>query len=376
MKGSCKLSCNGIDVSSSQGNINWVQVASSGIKFVIIRAGYGNSISQKDSQFDNNIRGALANNIKVGIYWFSYADSVQDAVQEANACNQVIASYKSKITMGVYFDWEEDSERYYVKLHGANPNLNLLINEMNVAFCNQIKNYGYKEGIYFNNDYKNNRLTSTTVNMGYRWFAYYSGNVNMYDIQQTSNKGHVNGISNAVDLDVCYNNNLIQTLATQFRSDTSGVFNLMPNSDYTFKITANGYPDFKTTNGNMLKTQFVEQKGNDYFIKVISTNSTGQVGIEIGNTRIATANIGYLPFKSDTTGNVNVKKGQSYTVKITCAQKPTVGYGTGNVCNIDFIKQIGSDWFFKITTTGNIGSCSGIFINGGKQSTFRVTVIA
>ena len=61
-----------IDVSDHQGKINWKKVKKSGINYAIIRAGYGKN--NVDSQFANNIKGAIAAGIEhLGIYWFSYA---------------------------------------------------------------------------------------------------------------------------------------------------------------------------------------------------------------------------------------------------------------------------------------------------------------
>ena len=45
------MATKGIDVSVWQGNIDFGKVKASGIDFVIIRAGYGRLISQKDTCF-------------------------------------------------------------------------------------------------------------------------------------------------------------------------------------------------------------------------------------------------------------------------------------------------------------------------------------
>lgn len=76
------------------------------IDFVLIRAGYGNDISQKDPKFDEYIKAALAHNIHVGIYWFSYAVSIADALKEAAVCKKILASYKEKIDFSVAYDYE------------------------------------------------------------------------------------------------------------------------------------------------------------------------------------------------------------------------------------------------------------------------------
>ena len=61
------MAIKGIDISSWQKNIDWAKAKKDGIEFVIIRAGYGSSLSQKDNQFENHINGALNAGIKVGL---------------------------------------------------------------------------------------------------------------------------------------------------------------------------------------------------------------------------------------------------------------------------------------------------------------------
>ena len=67
----------GIDVSKWNGSIDWNNVKSSGIDYVMIRAGYGSSTV--DPNFKSYIEGASAAGLKIGVYWFSYATSVDKA---------------------------------------------------------------------------------------------------------------------------------------------------------------------------------------------------------------------------------------------------------------------------------------------------------
>lgn len=67
------MSAKGIDVSTWQGNIDFSKVKAAGIDFVIIRAGYGREISQKDKYFEQNYKNAKAAGLNVGAYWYSYA---------------------------------------------------------------------------------------------------------------------------------------------------------------------------------------------------------------------------------------------------------------------------------------------------------------
>ena len=92
----------GIDVSKHQGNIDWTKAAV-GQNFVIIRAGYGRFSNQEDPCFKQNIEGAYAAGLDVGVYWYSYAANEAEAKQEAEVCLSVIEPYRDKITLPINF---------------------------------------------------------------------------------------------------------------------------------------------------------------------------------------------------------------------------------------------------------------------------------
>ena len=77
----------GIDVSSWQGNINWPEVAASGVQFAMIRVGFRGYAEEgnikEDAYFRQNVKGAVNNGIKVGIYFYSTARNEEEALQEA-----------------------------------------------------------------------------------------------------------------------------------------------------------------------------------------------------------------------------------------------------------------------------------------------------
>ena len=101
----------GVDVSVHQGTIDWQQVADAGFDFAMIRVGYrgygteGNM--RGDTQFLNNVQGALDAGLDVGIYYFSQAITVEEARQEAAYVIEQIAPYR--ITYPVVFDWERQN---------------------------------------------------------------------------------------------------------------------------------------------------------------------------------------------------------------------------------------------------------------------------
>ena len=224
-----------IDVSAHNGAIDWRKVAAAGIKGAIIRAGYGNSVSQQDTAFRANITGAVKAGLKAAVYYFSYADSVADALKEWAACRQIIAPYRTKILF-VTLDYEYDSVDYYRRIHGAAPS-KALINQTVGAFLSAAKADGWKTALYTNNDYRRNIFTAATLNAwDYLWLADYTGGPDIpCAIQQTTSSGRVPGISGSVDLDTVFA--AIGTVPPPYTVDTTTDVTIEPGQSYTVKTT-------------------------------------------------------------------------------------------------------------------------------------------
>ena len=76
----------GIDVSNHNGEIDWQTVAESGVEFAMISVGYRGYTEgglNEDENFHKNVAGALEAGLDVGVYLFSQATSVTEAVEEA-----------------------------------------------------------------------------------------------------------------------------------------------------------------------------------------------------------------------------------------------------------------------------------------------------
>lgn len=186
----------GIDVSKHQGNIDWTKAAA-GQSFVIIRAGYGRFANQEDQCFKQNIAGAYAAGLDVGVYWYSYAGTEAEARQEAEVCLSVIAPYRDKITLPVFFDQE-----YEPNIIAASKAVRTACC---VAFCEAVKDAGYIPGMYGSQDWLQNKIVlSSLPDDTVIWCARYSNNkpVIKYDVWQYSSTGKVSGIAGNVDLNV------------------------------------------------------------------------------------------------------------------------------------------------------------------------------
>lgn len=190
-----------IDVSCWNSEIDYDAVKASGIDSVIIRAGYGREVYQKDSQFENHYAGARPAGMNIGVYWYSYADSVQDAITEAEACLECIAG--KQFELPIYFDMEEN---WQTALGRAT------LTTMATAFCQTIEEAGYRAGVYSNVNWFTNFLDYNRLAAEYSiWLAQWGTSTYSYDcdIWQYADDGSVPGISGNVDMNKVINEDII-----------------------------------------------------------------------------------------------------------------------------------------------------------------------
>ena len=184
----------GIDVSYAQGVIAWEKVKASGlVDFAILRTGYGRETTQVDTQFERNYAACKQLGIPVGVYWYSYATTVDEAEQEAKVCLQTIQG--KQFEYPVAFDIEEAR---------CLPQADAL----STTFCTALENAGYYTAIYtFKSALESN--FSAAVKNRYDIFLSHIGvqqtdYAGSYGLWQYSWTGCIPGISGDVDLDYAY----------------------------------------------------------------------------------------------------------------------------------------------------------------------------
>lgn len=189
----------GIDVSTWQGNINWDKVKSAGVSFVIIRVGFGHDDDRNlvfDKKFETNLKNAKAAGIKVGVYFYSYAITKEESLEQAKWI--IKALNKQKLDLPIAFDWEDWSEF-------NNYNLNFVdLNTIANTFMDEIKNNGYEAMLYGSANYLRYVWDTDKYPV---WLAHYTDKTSYekeYYIWQATNLGKVDGINGYVDLNVLY----------------------------------------------------------------------------------------------------------------------------------------------------------------------------
>ncbi len=193
----------GIDVSSWQNNIDFKKVKNAGVEFVMIRIGYGHNKQGKlvmDNKFKNNIKNAKKEGLKVGLYFYSYANTIEKAKEQVR---WIVSNLKGeKLDLPIAFDWEDwkSFNSYNMSLYD--------IKEVANAFIEECKKYDY-EGILYSSKYYLEEIWG--INSFDTWLAHYtskekSSYTGNYMMWQLSSRGKVPGISGNVDLDILYTN--------------------------------------------------------------------------------------------------------------------------------------------------------------------------
>lgn len=200
-----KVSMTGIDVSKWQYDINWKKVKAAGIDYAIIRLGYRGTAEAgncaMDPYFEQNIKGALEAGLQVGVYYFTQAITVEEAIEEANIVIDALKGYN--ITFPVVYDTE------YREDGRANDLPNEERTACAKAFCDTILAAGYTPVIYSSTNWSILNLNLEELQNYDLWYAYYGKPESLYypyayTMWQYTDSGRVNGIETSVDLNISF----------------------------------------------------------------------------------------------------------------------------------------------------------------------------
>ncbi|HAQ63590.1 MAG TPA: hypothetical protein DCR23_03920, partial [Ruminococcaceae bacterium] len=200
-----KASKTGIDVSKYQYDINWQKVKAAGVDYAIIRLGfrgYGSEGKMKiDNYFEKNLSGAKAAGVDVGVYFFSQATTVDEAVAEASL---VVNTLKGRsLQYPVYFDTEYSSSPS--RTGRADKISKQTRTQCAIAFCETVKKAGYRAGVYASKSFFNDELIFSSISKYEIWVAHYTKSVTSfqpYRMWQYTDKGIIDGISTKVDVNI------------------------------------------------------------------------------------------------------------------------------------------------------------------------------
>ena len=192
-----------IDVSYVQKEIDWEQVKADGIDYAMIRLGfrgYETGTLMLDAYYEYNAKESRKAGVEAGVYFFSQAVSVEEAIEEAQF---VVKNLKGKKLKGpVAFDMEP--------IEGADRISYLTTAERTAiadAFLSYVKKKGYDVMLYGNPTWLGGSIDRTLLTDYDVWLAHYTDQTSYegdYIMWQTSSYGTIDGIDGPVDMDLYY----------------------------------------------------------------------------------------------------------------------------------------------------------------------------
>lgn len=193
----------GIDVSVHQGLIDWSKVKASGKEFVFVRlgwCGYDGKIVDNgglDKNYHANMRGAAAAGLSVGVYVYSYANTVLAARVAAQETLELVKPYV--LTYPVAFDIEDQQYTHMTKAENT---------AITNAFLQRIEQARYYGILYTYKYFAEGNLNMSDLAAYDMWIAQYASSCTYkgdYGIwQYAGEKGTCGGVKTACDLNIAY----------------------------------------------------------------------------------------------------------------------------------------------------------------------------
>lgn len=191
------MNIKGIDISAWNGNVDMKKIKEAGIKFVMIRASYGNG--HEDSRFRNNVRKCNEIGMPWGAYHYSYALNETEAKKEAKAFLKIVKSVKGR-SYPLVVDIE-DADRYKskrgMKVKDEIPVIKAfkkVIGDDLMLYCNLS---------YYNTLKKASPSLIESLDLWLAQWEVKEPSVKC-DIWQYTSDGKVNGSSERTDMNECY----------------------------------------------------------------------------------------------------------------------------------------------------------------------------
>ena len=261
---------NCIDVSEHNGEIDWKAAKDDSVEFAFIRCGFGmDNENQDDKYFHINMQNALDAGVKVGVYLYSYADTVEKAASEAAHCLRLIEPYKDKLSFPVFYDVEE-------------ANIEDSVSETIPVFTKILNDAGYNVGVYATGYWFTHCLQYVAID--FLWVANWGkddgephAKPEWCDVWQYTSKGSVHGVGyDCVDCNILYNEDMKALIDDKdddqdLPKSVSIDMDILQIGDTgnqveTLQILLNAF-GFRDQDGNELKVDSIFGSRTDYAVK-------------------------------------------------------------------------------------------------------------
>ncbi len=150
----------GVELSKNSGQVDFEALKSSGVDFVMIRLGsrgYESGLISLDESFVANITGAQAAGLEVGVYFYSQAVNVTEAVEEAEFVVNNLIPYKINYPVAFVMEYIANDD---ARIDSLDEDKKTQIAE---AFLSYVDKEGYRPILYGNTDWLLGELIPDTL---------------------------------------------------------------------------------------------------------------------------------------------------------------------------------------------------------------------
>ena len=256
----------GIDVSYHQGVIDWAKVKASGVvQFAYVRG--GSFKSGVDQYFYQNMNGAVANNIPVGIYVYSYASTPAQAAEEGLFAISCARDYP--VSLPLVFDIEGNTIK-----NASAETVQAMIN----SFKTTVEAAGYKAMVYSNKNSMVSKIGNVSCD---KWVAQYADACQYtgHAMWQYTCTATIPGITGNVDCDVLYKSYASEIPANGFKKVNGKTFymeNYIPHKGW---LTVNGKRYYMDPLFGVMQSGLVADLTGIYYCGADGVMQTGIINV-------------------------------------------------------------------------------------------------
>ena len=196
----------GVDVSYSDGTIDWKKVKESGISFALIRCGYRGASTGtlfEDTSCAANVKGARAAGLSVGLYFYSQAVTEEEAAEEAEYVIQAAKDYHVTAPLALTGGYTVDLAG---RAEGVSPEERTAFVK---TFCQKVREAKKTPMIGGEAGWLSSSLDMAALDGEEIWVAQENASVTWsetYQIWQYTAQGSVNGIPGSAGLNIITGN--------------------------------------------------------------------------------------------------------------------------------------------------------------------------
>ena len=351
-----------LDVSCHNGIVDFTQVKKAGYTGVILRAGFGKSITQKDKCFDTYYKDAKLAGLNVGAYWYSYSKTSSEALLEAKTFLQAIKD--CQLELPCYYDIEDKTQI---------PLSKTICTEMANTFCKYLEDNKCWAGVYSYDSFFGSNLDMSIQSRYAIWVARVDGRKPQFckTYQGWQNSWVVKIPNHTCDFDssiftVDYSK-LIKSKKLNGFENSSVTTPSTSNIPMTPKTIISPYKGkFKVSQEFKNAThQGLDLVGIDSKNLYSTVNGVVEIASNLDPTGFGTyvrilANNGYRYYYGHMS-SVNVKVGDKVEIGDLIGVEGSTGHSTGSHCHYEVRKTLSKSSFADINEISGIPNTLGIY---------------